>query len=110
MTDNSHNDAATDSRPANDLAAVEARWAEWVESTSRLLAIDPALVDIPAIHDLTKTIAHELDRPLAPVASFMLGVAIGARGRDADPTALADMIAATARGSHGAETKGRPPA
>ena len=88
-------------RPRHDLAAEEARWTQWVDHTATLLGIDPGSVDIPAIHDLTKTIAHELDRPLAPVASFMLGLAIGSRGPDADPAALKDAIEATARGTYG---------
>ena len=54
-------------------------------------------VDIGAIHALTKVIAHELDRPLAPVSSFMLGLAIGVRGPDADPAALQAAIEATVR-------------
>lgn len=84
-------------RPSHDLSAEEARWADWVRHTSEVLGIDPALVDIGAIHALTKVIAHELDRPLAPVSSFMLGLAIGVRGPDADPAALQAAIEATVR-------------
>ncbi|MBW3085036.1 hypothetical protein KEM60_01228 [Austwickia sp. TVS 96-490-7B] len=83
------------SRPTHDLTVEQERWNAWVRSTSDLLGIDPAVVDISAIHDLTRTIARELDRPLAPVSSFMLGVAIGARGADADPAALTALIEST---------------
>lgn len=88
---------AQPARPRHDLTQEQARWAGWVEHTSTLLGIDPALVDIAAIHDLTKVVAHELDRPLAPVSSFMLGLAIGTRGAGADQAALKDTIVATVR-------------
>lgn len=81
----------------SDLNATEQRWREWVEHTSILLGIDPTLVDIAAIHELTRVVAHDLDRPLAPVSSFMWGLAIGARGADADPAALRDALEATVR-------------
>lgn len=82
-----------------DLDDTQRRWRDWVEHTCALLGIDADLVDIHAIHALTKTVAHELDRPLAPVSSFMLGLAIGTRGADADPAALQDAIEATVRGA-----------
>lgn len=90
----------------SNLNATEQRWHDWVTSTSTLLGIDPAMVDISAIHDLTKVIAHDLDRPLAPVSSFMWGLAIGARGADADPTALKDAIEATAHAAHAHAAEG----
>lgn len=80
-----------------DLDAVERRWRDWVVHTCARLGIDADLVDIPAIHALTKTVATELDRPLAPVSSFMLGLAIGTRGADADPVALQEVIEAMCR-------------
>lgn len=63
----------------SDLSAAEARWSGWVASTSEALGIDASSVDIEAIHALTKTVAHGLDRPLAPVSSYLLGVAVGVR-------------------------------
>lgn len=51
-------------------------WDAWVERACAELSVDPARVDIVAIHRLTKTIAHGLERPLAPVSSFILGAAL----------------------------------
>ncbi|SEW35027.1 hypothetical protein SAMN05421595_2374 [Austwickia chelonae] len=81
----------------NDLNKTEARWQAWVEETSALLGIDAGLVNIHAIHDLTKTIAHDLERPMAPVGSFMLGLAMGVHGGSADPAALKSLIESTTR-------------
>ena len=47
--------------------------------------------DIARIHTLTKVIAHTYDRPMAPVGSYILGLAVGAaaaRGESADVAAL----------------------
>ena len=63
----------------SDLAQTEARWQEWMEVTARDLGVDPQLVDIAAIHDLTRVIAHDLDRPMAPVGAYLLGLAVGAQ-------------------------------
>ncbi|WP_116112046.1 DUF6457 domain-containing protein [Austwickia chelonae] len=81
----------------NDLNETEARWQTWVEQTAALLNVDAGLVDIHAIHDLTKTIAHDLERPMAPVGSFMLGLAMGVHGDSSDPATLKALIESTTR-------------
>ena len=58
----------------------------------------PGAVDVTGIHALTKDIAHGFARPMAPVGSYILGLAVGARaarGEPADPTSLAAAIAST---------------
>lgn len=60
-----------------DLSECESRWRSWVEKACASVGIDPQTVDIRAIHALTKRVAHNLDRPLAPVSSYILGVAVG---------------------------------
>ena len=55
-------------------------------------------VDVTSIHALTKEIAHGFARPMAPVGSYILGLAIGARaatGAPVDPDALSAAIRAT---------------
>ena len=50
------------------------------------------------IHALTKEIAHGFARPMAPVGSYILGVAVGARaarGEQVDPAALTEAIRST---------------
>lgn len=70
------------------------RWQEWVDKAAAAVGVDAGQVDIGAIHELTKVIAHEVDRPLAPVSSFMLGLAIGQQA-DADPAELRRLIEET---------------
>lgn len=69
-----------------DDAAAVARWRASVEMASSAIDVDPDLVDITRIHTLTKVIAHTYDRPMAPVGSYILGMAVGAaRARGEEP-------------------------
>ncbi len=78
-----------------DLTQDEARWQAWADGAARELGVDPGLVDIAVIHDLTRVIAKDLERPLAPVGSYLLGLAVGAQGPTADRKALSKVIEAT---------------
>ena len=60
-----------------NLDECEIRWHDWVEQACVATGVDPRTVDIKAIHALTKRVAHNLYRPLAPVSSYILGVAVG---------------------------------
>lgn len=60
-----------------DLAAAERTWHDWIVEACKALDVDPALVDVKAIHGLTKRIAHEYERPMAPVGAYILGLAVG---------------------------------
>lgn len=73
-------------------------WRAWVEMASAAVDVDPSTVDIARIHTLTKVIAHTYDRPMAPVGSYILGLAVGAaaaRGESADVAALQREIERT---------------
>ena len=83
----------------SDLDAAETQWHAWIEQACSAVDVDPASVDVPGIHTLTRQIAHGFDRPMAPVSSYILGVAVGqlmARGDDVDQQSLRRAIAATA--------------
>lgn len=54
------------------------RWTPWINDVCARLGVDPALVDVPLVHDLTRHIAHRYDRPMAPVGSYIMGIALGA--------------------------------
>ena len=56
-----------------------AQWEAWVTKASAALEIDPALVDITLVHELSRNVAHNVIRPLAPVSTYMLGIAVGRR-------------------------------
>lgn len=76
-------------------AEQEQRWATWVQSASSTLGVDPAAVDVPAIHHLSKQVARRLERPLVPVSAFLLGLAVGGSHSDgpAAPVSADDAFA-----------------
>jgi Domain of unknown function (DUF6457) len=81
-----------------DLVAAEQEWQHWIDDACRALDVDPGAVDVTGIHDLTKQIAHGFARPMAPVGSYILGLAVGARaarGEAVDAEALSAAIRAT---------------
>ena len=81
-----------------DLALAEQHWHDWIRDACAALDVDPDAVDVTGIHALTKEIAHGFARPMAPVGSYILGVAVGARaagGEQVDPAALTEAIRST---------------
>lgn len=48
----------------------------WMKKISELLGIDEE-VDIGAVLDLTRDVAHDVARPAAPLTTFALGLALG---------------------------------
>lgn len=71
------------------------KWTPWITQVCELLDVDPALVDVPLVHDLTRNIAHRYDRPMAPVGSYIMGIALGAAlaNGETDAQALLDDYA-----------------
>ena len=81
-----------------DLTAAEQEWRQWIHDACGAVDVDPAEVDVTGIHELTKEIAHGFARPMAPVGSYILGVAVGARaarGQHVDPAQLSLAIRST---------------
>jgi hypothetical protein len=81
-----------------DLAAAEQQWHDWVADACAAVGADADRVDVAGIHGLTKEIAHGFARPMAPVGSYILGLAVGARlarGEAVDQTALSEAIRST---------------
>lgn len=68
----------------SDLNECERRWHDWMVTACDQVGVDPQTVDIVAIHGLTKRVAHNIDRPLAPVSSYILGVAVGMAAASGD--------------------------
>ncbi len=66
----------------------------WIDAVCAELGLDRSAVDERALLDLTRKIAHPVDRPAAPVTAFLLGLAVGggqpASQAAARLTALAD--------------------
>ncbi len=87
-----------------DLTAAEQEWHEWIALACDSVGVDPSAVDVVGIHALTKAIAHDFARPMAPVGSYILGLAVGARaarGEQVDAPALAEAIRSTLSGGAG---------
>ena len=78
-----------------DLEHPQQRWTEWVTEACRAVDVDPARVDIVEIHHLSKEVAHRLERPLAPVSTFILGLALGASHDGASREDLLERILGT---------------
>ena len=51
---------------------------DWIVMVCRELGMDRNDVDERVVLDLAREVAHQVDRPAAPVTSFLLGVAVGA--------------------------------
>lgn len=62
----------------------------WLDQLAQVLGIDAAEVPVDELLDLTRDIAHGVERKAAPLSTFMLGLAAGQSGRD-----LNELIAAT---------------
>jgi hypothetical protein len=72
---------------------------EFIRTTCRALGINRANVDQDLILELTKDVAHNVVRPAAPIAAFIVGLAAGRAGGDADAVrAAATKVAALAAG------------
>ncbi|MGH8777210.1 MAG: DUF6457 domain-containing protein [Jiangellaceae bacterium] len=65
---------------------------EWVRRLCEALDVPADAVDVTALLDLARDAAHGVDRPAAPVTTYIVGYAAGRRGRDQQ--AAADAIGA----------------
>ena len=72
-----------------DLEHSERRWTDWVAAACAAVGVDRDRVDIVEIHRLSREVAHRLERPLAPVSTFILGLAVGASGTTEEERAAA---------------------
>ena len=58
----------------------------WLDAVCTELDIDPGTADARTILDLARDVAHQIDRPAAPLTAYLLGVAVG-RGKPLGATA-----------------------
>lgn len=65
--------------------------ADWVSAACAELGIEPQAVDTRLVLDLARDVAHNVERPAAPVTAYLLGVAAG---RGADPAETAARLTA----------------
>jgi len=62
----------------------------WAQHLSDALGLDDMDVDIDPILDLARDAAHHVERPAAPLTTFLVGYAAGLRGGSTDD--IADCI------------------
>jgi hypothetical protein len=69
------------------------RLGAWIEQITTELGV-PQPADIAVILEVAKDAAHSIERPAAPVTTYLLGYAVAL---GADPTAVSDAVARLAR-------------
>jgi len=77
------------SRPPID----QARWQPWIDHVCAAVGVDPAHVDVSVIHRMAGDVASAYERPMGPVSTHLLGLAV-ASGKQ--PGAI-EAITAAAR-------------
>jgi hypothetical protein len=50
---------------------------QWTAAVCADLDIDAGMVDMKAVLDLAREVAHNVDRPAAPLTAYLVGVAVG---------------------------------
>ncbi len=74
------------------------RLQQWVRAAAEAAEVPAEAVDIDAVLDLAREAAHNVQRPAAPVTTFLLGYAAAARDLDESAVAaLADRLASLAK-------------
>lgn len=66
---------------------------QWINELCAGLAIDCTAVDRDLVLDLTRDAAHTVARPAAPITAFLVGLAAGRSGGDADAVRAAVAVA-----------------
>ena len=66
---------------------------DWVAALAAELDVDPSAVDLRHLLDVARDAAHHVDRPAAPLTTFLVGYAAGLRGGGADAVAGAAAAA-----------------
>jgi 2-methylcitrate dehydratase PrpD len=74
----------------------------WVRELQEELGLDPdVVVDVNAILDLARVAAHEVDRPAAPLTTFVVGYAAGRASGAGVPTTIDQLTARAAAFAEG---------
>jgi hypothetical protein len=77
---------------------------EWIRQLCDALDVPIEDVDTNAVLDLARDAAHNVDRPAAPVTTYIVGYAAGHRGGGA--TAVADVTQRAAQLAHDWDKQG----
>jgi Domain of unknown function (DUF6457) len=67
---------------------------DWTEAVCAELGVQADDAAVRAILELTRAVAHQVERPAAPVTSYLLGLAVGSGTPVAEAvTRLRDLVA-----------------
>ena len=69
---------------------------DWLEKIRDLLDLDEE-IDVAALLDLTRDVAHDVARPAAPLTTFALGLALGRLPKEEFAGRFAELQAALTR-------------
>ncbi len=72
----------------------------WIHELAEALGVDPASVDVRLLLDVSREAAHRVARPAAPLTTFLVGLAAGARGGGTREVAEAAEVAARLAAAH----------
>ena len=62
---------------------------EWTGAACTELGLDKSDANVKLVLDLARDVAHNVERPAAPVTAYLLGLAVG---RGADPAEAARRL------------------
>jgi hypothetical protein len=65
----------------------------WLSELGTALGVDPEAVDVKLLLDVARDAAHHVARPAAPLTTFLVGLAAGANGGDANAMKKAAELA-----------------
>ena len=74
----------------------QTRWQPWIDHVCAAVGADPTRVDTAVLHRLSGEVATVFTRPMAPVSTFLLGMAVGS-GTETE-TAHAALVDAASAG------------
>ncbi len=66
----------------------------WVTALCAELELDPAVIDVPLVLDIARDAAHGVERPAAPLTTFLVGWAAARAGGSQDDVRAAAVKAA----------------
>lgn len=87
--------ARAEEPPMSDLPPIQS----WVEHLCETLGVDSSAVDMRPILDMARDVAHQVDRPAAPVSALIAGLAAAADG--GGPEAVRSACERTAEAARG---------
>ncbi len=81
---------------------------DWTDAVCAELGLDPEDATQKTVLNLARVVAHTVDRPAAPLTSFLLGVAVGSGQPLAETAARLQQLARSWRADSAGESGDDP--